>query len=87
MGFVATPRGRRAAFHRRRVGRGVAVRHLGDPVTGELDEHGAGLGNQVLDVEELPVGVLDLGLASDLANPDLLYRLNQDGSAWMASAH
>jgi hypothetical protein len=50
------------AFHRRRVGRGVPAGHRGDPVIDELDEARAGLGLQVLGVEELPVGVPDLGL-------------------------
>ena len=31
------------ALHRRRIGLGVAVCHLGDPVTGELGELGPGL--------------------------------------------
>jgi hypothetical protein len=50
------------AFHRGRVGRAVLGGHLADAGVDQLDEPGTGPGLQVLGVEELPVGVLDLGL-------------------------
>ena len=48
------------AFHRRRVGRGVLGGHLGDPVTGQLDEPGAGLGLQAITIvasKPMPAGL------------------------------
>ena len=50
------------ALHRRRVGGTVPGGHLGDPVTGQLDQPGTGLRLQAFGVEDGPVGVLDLGL-------------------------
>jgi hypothetical protein len=39
------------ALHRRRVGRAIPAGHLGDPVTGELDELRAGLDREVIGIE------------------------------------
>ena len=49
-------------LHRRGAGGGVPAGHLADPGIDDLHELRAGWGFQLPGVEDLPVGVLDLGL-------------------------
>ena len=77
MGGQALPVGKQA-LHRRRVGGLVLGGQRGDPGVCQFHQSGAGRGVQVVGVEELPVGVFDLGLhpsrdlRQNIAGPVLL---------------